>query len=137
MKTVRVLVTGSRFLDDAGTVFVWSVLDRLLAEIDLFDVSAARDVTITSGGAKGVDDAVVRWALRPGIVTKTYPADWAAHGQYAGPKRNLAMVGLGADLCLAFPRRDSKGTWGCLRMAADAGIPVRIHPLPKIVGRQS
>jgi hypothetical protein len=40
------------------------------------------------------------------------------------------MASLGAKLCLAFPRKGgSRGTWDCIRKAADAGIPVRIYPL--------
>ncbi len=137
MKPIRILVTGSRFLDKGGEDFVRDVLLTTLTEIDNALGAARPDVVFAHGAASGVDECVHRWVMHralSGLISEPHPADWAAHGQYAGPKRNAAMVKLGASLCLAFPRKDSKGTWGCLRLAADAGIPVRIHPLPKIVG---
>jgi hypothetical protein len=38
------------------------------------------------------------------------------------------MVGLGADLCLAFPLPGSTGTPHCVGLARAAGIPVRVYP---------
>lgn len=43
----------------------------------------------------------------------------------AGPRRNAAMVELGADLALAFLRQRSRGASGCAGLAARAGFPVR------------
>ena len=34
------------------------------------------------------------------------------------------MVDLGADVCLAFPLGESRGTRDCMRRASEAGIPV-------------
>lgn len=129
MKPIRILVTGSRFIDDAGRVLVWNVMTRALSE------APGRDAVFIEGGANGADQAARYWvetyrsAGHMDVSSESHAADWAADGRYAGPKRNAAMVKLGADLCLAFPRKGSKGTWGCLRLAADAGIPVRIYPL--------
>jgi hypothetical protein len=51
-------------------------------------------------------------------------ADWTTHGKAAGPIRNARMVALGADVCLAFPKGESRGTRGCMRLAEKAGIRV-------------
>lgn len=46
------------------------------------------------------------------------------------PIRNKQMVELGADLCLAFPDHPkghgSRGTWNCIDLAQQAGIPVLV-----------
>lgn len=140
MKPIRILVTGSRFIDLAGIRFVESVLSTLCVEIaNALPSGKQPDIVIVHGGARGVDVVASQWALTRaalGIMEEPHPADWTI-GKQAGMKRNAAMVKLGASLCLAFPRKDSKGTWGCLRLAADAGIPVRIHPLPKMIGGAS
>lgn len=55
---------------------------------------------------------------------------WTKYGRAAGPIRNKEMVRLGADLCLAFPDhpkgQGSRGTWGCIDLAHQAGIPILI-----------
>jgi hypothetical protein len=56
-----------------------------------------------------------------------HPANWSL-GRGAGHMRNQHMVDLGADICLAFPLDDSRGTWDCVRRARAAGIPVEIIP---------
>ena len=56
------------------------------------------------------------------------PADWNKHGKAAGPIRNQQMVDRVPNLCYAFPRGDSRGTWDCLTRAAKAGIKVVIIP---------
>lgn len=43
----------------------------------------------------------------------------------AGPRRNVHMVNLGAHVLLAFPSPRSRGTLQTIRLASDAGIPVR------------
>lgn len=55
-----------------------------------------------------------------------YPADWDAHGKAAGPIRNREMAQAGADLCLAFPLGESRGTWNCVNECKKAGIPVKV-----------
>ena len=66
-----------------------------------------------------------RWAESRGVNIKKYPADWKNKGPAAGPIRNLHMVTLGADICLAFIGPGSKGAVGCAKMAEDAGIPTK------------
>lgn len=126
MRPIRILVTGSRDLDEAGRAFVWRVLDEA-ARI------AAGPIVVIDGAARGVDSAANEWAWAvPLAATERYPADWRRYGKRAGYIRNEHMVSLGADVCLAFPRRMSPGTWNCIYQAAGAGIPVRIYPLPEL-----
>jgi hypothetical protein len=44
----------------------------------------------------------------------------------AGPRRNRMMAQRGADLCLAFPLGESRGTWNCVNECKKAGIPVKV-----------
>jgi len=61
---------------------------------------------------------------------EVHRADWKKYGRAAGPIRNKQMVELGADLCLAFPDHPkghgSRGTWNCVKLAQQAGIPVLV-----------
>lgn len=126
---LRVLVTGARTTTYAQEVYVGERLAFITAPAR----SAGRPVVIVEGRCKtgGVDQAARLWAeLTPGVTGESHPADWARYRKGAGPKRNAAMVALGADLCVAFPGRDSVGTWDCLKQAALAGIPGRVYPLP-------
>lgn len=56
---------------------------------------------------------------------EVHDADWERYGKAAGNIRNQEMVELGAYLCLAFPMKQSTGTFDCIRRAENAGIPVQ------------
>jgi hypothetical protein len=130
---LRILVTGSRRTTESEDRLVQQVLTRASA-----DALSRRTVVIVQGECPhgGVDRAARKWAEthHPGLVSEGHPAAWAEHGKAAGPIRNSEMVRAGADLCIAFPRRGSRGTWDCIRKAAEAGIPVRIYPLDGAAG---
>lgn len=113
----RVLVTGSRKLTD-GTP-VWDALDAELAEHGA--------IVVIEGQADGADTAAMAWAMSTEgeIYLESYPANWRI-GKIAGSIRNQQMVNSGADVCLAFPTVDSRGTWDCVRRAEEAGIPVKV-----------
>lgn len=124
---MRVLITGSRDWADAQAV-----------QDALYDL-AADQLTIVHGACPtGADYHAQVWAIgKPWVTVERHPANWKRWGPKAGPERNVHMVGLGADLCLAFigpctsPRcrrtdeHPSHGASGCADLAQAAGIPVR------------
>jgi hypothetical protein len=114
----RVLVTGSRKLDNEQTVHtaLWAQA-RIAGNLD--------DITIIHGkNPNGADKWAHTFCQQWKVAEEPYPADWDQYGKAAGHIRNGAMVDRGADVCLAFPREGSKGTWDCIRRAKEAGIPV-------------
>lgn len=118
----RVLVTGSRDWDDAETIR--AALDAQLA--------IHGTITVIHGAARGADRIAGEWAreqilARKPVRLEVYPAAWDEHGKKAGIIRNRQMVELGADVCLAFPAGESRGTRHCMREAAAAGIKVINH----------
>lgn len=110
----RILVTGSRDWAD------WESIREVLEEYRY------GDFVLVHGGARGADSVAERIWLDWGLPVERHPADWETHGRMAGPIRNRKMVSLGADVCLAFPFGDSRGTRGCIKEAERAGIPVMI-----------
>lgn len=114
----RILVTGSRHFDDLETM-----VDALNQA--WLDLGKPVKPTLVHGAAKGADAmAAGLWKLW-GWPTEAHAARWDELGKKAGIVRNAEMVALGADLALAFPLPDSRGTVDCMRRAQAAGIPVR------------
>jgi hypothetical protein len=113
----RILVTGSR---------AWK--DRLAIAQALVEVINERGLPITivhGGNQRGADQIVDDIARSVGLMdVEVHPALWEKHGKAAGPIRNQEMVDAGADVCLAFPMGESRGTRDCMRRAEAAGIPV-------------
>ncbi len=114
----RILITGSRDWVDEKAID-----DALRAAFYEYGVA-----TLVSGGCPTGADAIAEriWEAHAFPVER-HPADWDAHGKAAGPRRNQEMVDLGADICIAFPLPDSRGTVDCAKKAKAAGI--RVHPV--------
>lgn len=127
--TFRVLVTGARSITEGGHALIRAKLRVATSVAAITHVP----IVVVQGECPygGVDRAAAEWALNsaPLAVNEPHPADRYTLGAKAGPMRNAEMVAAGADICLAFPDSASRGTWDCIRKAADAGIPVRIYPL--------
>lgn len=85
------------------------------------------DCVLVHGAATGADTMAGKIAKELGWQVEEYPADWNKHGKAAGPIRNQQMVDLGADICLAFPLGESRGTRHCMKAAERAGIKVVNH----------
>lgn len=109
---MRLLVTGSRD---------WTDYEHIYRVLEGFP----KDTQLVHGGARGADLLAHKAALKLGwLEPEVHKADWNSFGKRAGSLRNQAMVDLGADLCLAFPLEQSRGTWDCIQRAERADIPV-------------
>jgi len=118
---MRILITGSRD---------WTDRDAIEAAI----VKAARDAgatpqgtVIVHGKARGANTIAADIGRRYGCLIEGHRADWDRYGKAAGHLRNGDMVTSGADICLAFPLGESRGTRDCIDQARTAGIPVVVH----------
>jgi hypothetical protein len=113
----RILVTGSRN---------WTAGAVIVAAFCPFHRDNP-DAVLVSGACPTGADAIAEdvWRQWGGDVER-HPADWDRYGKSAGPRRNQEMVDLGADVCLAFPLPDSRGTKHCMAAAEKAGIPVQV-----------
>jgi hypothetical protein len=84
---------------------------------------------VVHGACRGADTLANDAAQALGWPTEAHPANFYPLGKYdraAGNKRNAKMVALGADICLAFPDPQSKGTWNCVNLAKRAKIEVLV-----------
>lgn len=115
----RILVTGSRdwtdeFQIQTALMHWWLEHDR------------PSDAVLVHGACRGADRIAADCWRKQGFPVEAHPADWKTHGLAAGFIRNQHMVDLGADVCLAFIRNDSRGATHCMTRAEVAGIPVKV-----------
>jgi hypothetical protein len=117
---MNVLVCGGRDFRDQACV------DRVL-DIVLGNCAAP---TLIHGNATGADTLADNWAISRNAQDGTewckrevYPADWAQHGNAAGPIRNAEMLKRGEpQLVIAFP--GGRGTADMVSKARAAGVLV-------------
>ncbi len=100
-------------------------VSRALAALD------PRPDMIVVGDCSGVDAEAHEWALMHGVTPVRIGALWnwfrqKGNSRRAGPHRNnrLAHVAqaLGADILIAVPDKDSRGTYSCISECAKVGI---------------
>lgn len=114
---MRILVTGSRTWDDSEAID--TAIQNAIG-------NKWGPHTVVHGACPtGADEMADGWARYRGLEVERHPADWNQHGKRAGFIRNAEMVALGADVCLAFIKDNSKGASMTARLAEEAGIPVR------------
>lgn len=113
---MRILVTGSRDWDDQQAIF------EALSDID---EASSGPITLVHGGARGADTVAEEFAHAAGWSIERHLADWKNLGKRAGFVRNAEMAELGADLCLAFIKNNSRGASMMANLADQVGIPVR------------
>lgn len=120
---MRVLICGSRYYNDINEI------EKQFSEFK-FDKST----TIITGGAKGVDDLAHKTALKLGLKTEVYKADWNKYGKRAGPIRNKEMLLKGKpDFVIAIHEnyKNSLGTKNMVEIARKNNVFVIIIE-PKI-----
>lgn len=113
---MRILITGSRNWTDTAAISEAITV----AAVGLHPTF----VVVVHGGARGADSLAQAVADNFGLWTEVHPAEWDRYGRSAGHRRNAEMVAAGADVCLAFPLGESRGTRGCMALARKAGIRV-------------
>lgn len=123
MSDYRILITGSRDWVDENRIYL-AIVGYLNANAVPW---APNDLVVVHGGQRGADTIAGDLATNWGMRVEVYRADWRTYRNAAGPRRNALMVSLGANVCLAFPIGESKGTRGCVKLAEKAGIPVVVH----------
>lgn len=139
---MRILVCGGRDFSDLSTPekqknqklrsqysFVFEELNKIVIEFSKEynpdDNWLPTDITIISGGARGVDSTAIDFAICNFCPFVEFTADWQKHGRSAGPIRNQQMLEQGRpDLVVAFP--GGVGTADMVARAKKANIPVRI-----------
>lgn len=95
------------------------------AIMEAWIVQHGRPDAVVSGGAGGVDTLAAGWARAAGVPLKVFPANWAAYGRAAGPRRNAQIVAAATHV-LALPSRAGRGTQNTIRQAEAAGLPVTV-----------
>lgn len=101
---VVLVVTGSRKWTDVNAVT--EILDEI------------KPALLVQGGAKGVDTIARNWCDQTGTPCVEVPALWTAHGNAAGPRRNVLMLRIAKALAAA----------------RDMDVEVMACPLPDSVG---
>lgn len=78
---------------------------------------------LVSGGAKGIDSYVKRFSGESGIPLEEFKPDYSRYGKAAPLIRNEEIV-KHADLIIAFPSKDSRGTFDTIKKAYKYGKTV-------------
>ena len=119
VRPFRLLVTGSRTWgsEAADTVRLRQALNHVAQEVGY------RTPILIHGGARGLDRLAASHWRGLGLPTEEHLPDWdGPWGRQAGFRRNELMVNLGANLCLAFIRDQSRGATHCANFAERRNI---------------
>lgn len=121
---MRVLVTGSRTWPATAS----SIIVRDLGNYAELRSGLSEPLVLVHGACPTGADAIAD-AVAPGLgyTIEPHPADWERHGRKAGFLRNAEMVALGADVCLAYIRAESRGASMTVAAAAVMDIPTIIR----------
>ena len=111
---LKVIIAGGREFAD------YDLLKRVCNHM-LSVVKETSQVTIVSGGARGVDKMGERYAKEFGINLIIMNADWEKHGKSAGYKRNQEMANVSTHL-IAFWDGKSRGTKHMIDIAKRDGM---------------
>lgn len=133
----RILVTGWRDWPPQDQGFIhealWMIWTKNCYAPGFLDGTMQLRKCIVVEGAcpyGGVDLFAREWALQRalyGVRFESHPAE-TVNGRFQGPERNTLMVNLGADMALAFPGPNARGTIDCMKKIINANI--RMITLP-------
>ena len=112
---MKIAVVGGRDFSDYN--FMKMVLDSFhkLFGIDM----------IISGGATGADEFAYKYAIEKGITFVCYPPDPKDGFPRAYFRRNIGIVNH-CEAVIAFPTKNSRGTWHTINKAKQLGKKVWI-----------
>ena len=108
------MIAGSRKFLDYKTIS--SILDELYGD---------EDILIVSGGGRGADKLVEKYANDHKLYMKIFKADWKRRGKLAGMIRNTAMVEF-CDEALIFYDGKSPGTSDAIKKLRNEKKPFRV-----------
>ena len=117
---MRIIVTGSPH---------WTEPRAVTGELARLYLQHGPYVLVHKAGGTGVDAAthefqeVAGEAL--GIFEVRHPADYETHGKDARVRKGAELVQKGADLLVAFQLFDDEDTAQIVKLAEEAGIPVK------------
>jgi hypothetical protein len=113
---MRLVVSGSREWNDKALAY--AVMDDLHAKYAI--------EVVFHGEADGLDGIVKRWCIERGIPVFGCPYA-SAYDKQGGPIRNGWLLTYGVpDMVVAFPMKNSIGTWNLVTQAKARKIPIRI-----------
>lgn len=102
MPLLKIIIAGSR--DFNNYELLKSSIDNILCNYLEYDFE------FVSGGARGADALGELYAIEAEYTPKVFKANWDEFGRSAGFARNKLM-GDYADMLIAFPLPESKGTY--------------------------
>lgn len=107
---MRLLVCGGRDFND------WEAVNAALDSLPF------TPTIVIQGGARGADRLAQMWAIRNSLHCAEVPALWEVFGKRAGHERNVSMLLLQPQYCVAFP--GGSGTADMVALCEAQGIPV-------------
>lgn len=117
---MRLLITGSRTWDNEAAIR--AVLDPFtFGPFDTLPV-------LVHGAATGADTIAAEYWKSLGLPDEPHAPNYRRYAKKQAPLiRNVQMVQLGADRCIAFILNGSRGATHCSDLAKKAGIPTTIY----------
>ena len=120
---LKMIIAGGRDFNDYGLLLDY--MNLLEPDLAFFNGAEQTGLEIVSGACRGADALGERFAREFDLQITQFPADWAAYGKSAGPRRNRLMADY-ADVLVAFWDGKSRGTKHMIDTAREAGLEVHV-----------
>lgn len=122
VKNVRIAIVGGREFTN------YEYMKQSVADfMEHYGLTMNRIECVVSGGAKGADRLAEQWADEFNIDKKIFKPDYKQHsGRLAPLKRNLQIVEYATHL-IAFPSKNSKGTYHAVNAAKRNNLKVKCY----------